>query len=150
MGICHWYKLETYQDTSTHQIHPPSSAICQVCYISSAAVTRWNTWSTTHSWPRKSLHFLTWFECGLVVQIMLALFTTVQLLTQYNKDRWLIHHGTNSHSVSAKPSRNGGNSNSTQKCEPSMLPRKINTQLLSNLLYFGIFVLFFLKITGDF
>lgn len=70
MGTCHWCRLGTYQGISTRRIHPPSSATCRVCCTSSAAVTHWNTWSTTHSWPRKSYsynHFhLNQFECALV------------------------------------------------------------------------------------
>lgn len=58
MGTCRWCRLGTYQGISTRQIHPPSSATCPGCCTSSAAVTRWNTWSTTHSWPRESqAHF---------------------------------------------------------------------------------------------
>lgn len=57
MGTCHWCRLETYQGTLTLQIPPLSSAICQVCYTSSAAVTLWNTWSTTRSWHRKPNSF---------------------------------------------------------------------------------------------
>lgn len=70
MGTCHWCRLETYQGILTRLIPPPSSATCQVCYTSSAAVTRWNTWSTTHSWPRKSLiitsNFTLVWKCSLV------------------------------------------------------------------------------------
>lgn len=53
-GTCPWFRLATFLATLTRQTHPPSSATCLVCCTSSAAVTRWSTWSTTLSWPRKS------------------------------------------------------------------------------------------------
>lgn len=67
MGTCHWCRLGTYQGILTHQIHPPSSATCPVCCTSSVAVTHWNTWSTTHSWPRKSHSHYHSIEIGLNV-----------------------------------------------------------------------------------
>lgn len=54
MGTCPWFRLATFPATSTHQTRPPSSATCLACCTSSVAVTRWNIWSTTPSWPRKS------------------------------------------------------------------------------------------------
>lgn len=54
MGTCPWCRLGTYQGILTPLIHPQSSATCQVYCTCSAAATRWNTWSTTHSSPRES------------------------------------------------------------------------------------------------
>lgn len=72
-GTCPWSRLATFRATLTPQTRPPSSATCRVCCTSSAAATRWNTWSTTPSWPRKShAPFLAsdavsgWTPCGCV------------------------------------------------------------------------------------
>lgn len=53
-GTCPWFRLATFLATLTPRTLPPSSATCLVCCTSSVAVTRWSTWSTTPSWPRKS------------------------------------------------------------------------------------------------